>query len=145
MINIAEKLKNASKGTKLYSPICGECTLHYIDDNDIVVTKGEHYIYFNHLGQYNIYKESVGECLLFPSKEVKEWDNYQLPAPHDFKPFDKVVGRCDETEWDIDFFSYYSAEDKQRPYHCIGNWHQYCLPYNEETAKLLGTMNKYNG
>lgn len=30
-INIAEILKDKPQGTKLYSPICGECKLSYIE------------------------------------------------------------------------------------------------------------------
>jgi hypothetical protein len=136
MKTVADYLKNAPKGTKLYSPICGECTLHYIDDIDISVTNGEHYFYFNHLGQYNVYEENVGECLLFPSKDVREWDNYQLPC--DFKPFDKVVVR-DGGLWHIDFFERYDPSNKEFPYECMHQSWKHCLPFNEETAKLIGT------
>lgn len=138
---VADYLKNAPKGTKLYSPLCGECTLHYIDDKDITVTNGEHYFYFNHLGQYNTYEENVGECLLFPSKEVRDWSNYQVP--YNFKPFDKVVVRYHEGTWTIDFFAFYDLNDKLFPYQCMVTKYQYCLPFNEETAKLIGTKDDY--
>jgi hypothetical protein len=142
MKTIADYLKNAPKGTKLYSPICGECTLNYIDDKDISVTNGNHYFYFNHLGQYNVYEENVGECLLFPSKEVRDWSNYQLP--HDFKPFDKVVVRNNHGTWQIDLF-YTFDPTAEYPYNCMcSNWQQ-CLPFNEETAKLIGTKDNYAG
>ena len=32
-INIAKLLKDCPKGTKLYSPITGECTLDLVDNN----------------------------------------------------------------------------------------------------------------
>ena len=135
---VADYLKNAPKGTKLYSPLCGECTLHYIDDKDITVTNGEHYFYFNHLGQYNTYEENVGECLLFPSKEVRDWSNYQAPTPYyDFKPFDKVVVR-NEGLWHIDFFERY-LPGEEFPYECMNQPWQHCLPFNGKTAKLIGT------
>ena len=55
------------------------------------------------------------------------------------KPFDKVVVRCGEADkWSIDFFSYKVSNG----YICTGDaWFGYCLPYNEETAKLVGTTN----
>ena len=55
----------------------------------------------------------------------------------EFKPFDKVVVRCSEADrWSIDFFSYKAPNG----YICTGDaWFGYCLPYNEETAKLIGT------
>lgn len=55
------------------------------------------------------------------------------------KPFDKVVVRCSKADkWSIDFFSYKVSNG----YICTGDaWFGYCLPYNEETAKLVGTTN----
>lgn len=38
MINVAEILKDVPKGTKLYSPIFGECVLSYIGTTAIKVT-----------------------------------------------------------------------------------------------------------
>ena len=59
------------------------------------------------------------------------------------KPFDKVVVRCGEADkWSIDFFSYKVSNG----YICTGDaWFGYCLPYNEETAKLIGTTNNWKG
>ena len=59
------------------------------------------------------------------------------------KPFDKVVVRCGETDkWSIDFFSYKVSNG----YICTGDaWFGYCLPYNEETAHLLGTNDNWEG
>ena len=55
------------------------------------------------------------------------------------KPFDKVIVRCSKADkWSIDFFSYKVSNG----YICTGDaWFGYCLPYNEETAKLIGTTN----
>ena len=138
MKTVADYLRNAPKGTKLYSPICGECTLHYIDDLDISVTNGEHYFYFNHLGQYNVYEENVGECLLFPSKEVREWNNYRVP--YDFKPYDKIVARfrpSSKNIWQADFYSH--RMNKVDHMGISGNFYSEVLPFNTETAKLIGT------
>ena len=57
------------------------------------------------------------------------------------KPFDKVVVRCSKADkWSIDFFSYKVSNG----YICTGDaWFGYCLPYNEETAKLIGTTDDY--
>ena len=59
------------------------------------------------------------------------------------KPFDKVVVRCGEADkWSIDFFSYKVSNG----YICTGDsWFGYCLPYNEETAKLVGTTDDWEG
>ena len=61
----------------------------------------------------------------------------------ELKPFDKVVVRCNKADkWSIDFFSYKVSNG----YICTGDaWFGYCLPYNEETAKLIGTTNNVEG
>lgn len=74
-INIAEILRNKPEGTKLYSPIFGECVFRYIKDetNDICVkTLYGEIRFFNFEGLYN----EGGECLLFPSKEMRDWSKF---------------------------------------------------------------------
>lgn len=76
------------------------------------------------------------------AKNGKAWDAEKkmivdLKKKVELKPFDKVVVRCSEADrWSIDFFSYKAPNG----YICTGDaWFGYCLPYNEETAKLIGT------
>ena len=142
MKTVADYLKNAPKGTKLYSPIFGECEFDHVSPSDsIYVRYKDTQIEFNKYGQFSL-DNSDGECLLFPSKEEREWSNYQLPAPHDFKPFDKVVVKDNHGTWRIDFYECYDSSDKDFPYQCmVSNW-QHCLPFNEETAKLIGTKDE---
>lgn len=78
------------------------------------------------------------------AKRGKAWDAEKkqivdLKLKWTPKPFDKVVVRCGEADkWSIDFFSYKVSNG----YICTGDaWFGYCLPYNEETAKLVGTKN----
>ena len=137
MKTVADYLKNTPKGTKLYSPICGECTLVTVSNNRIVVM--DHRNVCRSFDPYGLIDVN-GECLLFPSKEVRDWNNYQVP--HDFKPFDKVVVKDDECVWHIDFFEIYLSSE-EFPYVCINHVWQYCLPFNEETAKLIGTKDDY--
>lgn len=141
MKTVADYLRNAPKGTKLYSPICGECTLVYVYTDDIAVAKGDYYFYFNYLGQYKTHDKITGECLLFPSKEVREWSDYQVPVHCDFKPFDKVVVNNGDV-WHIDFFERYVTNGVYN-YECVGDRWLYCLPFNEKTAKLIGTKDDY--
>ena len=77
-------------------------------------------------------------------KEGKAWDSdkkaiVNLKQEVELKPFDKVIVRCSKADkWSIDFFSYKVPNG----YICTGDsWFGYCLPYNEETAKLIGTTN----
>ena len=74
-INIAEILRNKPHGVKLYSPIFGDCTYCYVreDTNDICVKRPYNVMsFFNFEGLYN----TAGECLLFPSKEMRNWSKF---------------------------------------------------------------------
>ena len=74
-INIAEILRNKPHGIKLYSPIFGECTYCYIqcETSDICVKRQYNVMsYFNSEGLYH----TAGECLLFPSKEMRDWEKF---------------------------------------------------------------------
>lgn len=79
-LNIAKILKNFPKGTKLYSPLCGACTLEKITYADFIVVKTniDGVFSFNPFGQYyNSIQDS--ECMLFPSKENRDWNTFQTP------------------------------------------------------------------
>lgn len=73
-LNIAKILINKSEGIKLYSPIFGKGSLHRITANlKIVIGDTERFeYYFNPTGKYT----SSGECLLFPSNEMRDWSKF---------------------------------------------------------------------
>lgn len=81
-------------------------------------------------------------------KDGKAWDAKKkaivdLKPKVELKPFDKVLSRrCSEDYWVLNFYSH-----KTDYYHiCIdGSSNLYCIPYNEETAHLLGTTDEWNG
>lgn len=80
-INIANKLKHCKKGTKLYSPLFGEVEFENVDDKiEIITHTDEEEIYkafFEKDGKYYmIYKDA--ECLLFPSKDNRDWNSFQV-------------------------------------------------------------------
>lgn len=60
-----------------------------------------------------------------------------------FKPFDKVLVRNnDEMVWRADYFSHYKGNNNYH-YCCIGNSYRDCIPFNDQTAHLLGTTDPY--
>lgn len=68
------------EGTKLYSPICGECTLVAIVEDTktypILVRSTHNNLYkFTPFGQCINTEDS--ECLLFPSKDERNWDKFR--------------------------------------------------------------------
>lgn len=58
-----------------------------------------------------------------------------------FKPFDKVLVRCsNESQWSARFFDRMFEGD----YACIDSLvYKQCIPYNEQTAHLLGTTENW--
>lgn len=75
MINIADILKDCQKGTKLYSPICGNCKLLKIYNGlgFDVINDTDEVFNFSYDGRYNL----NGECCIFPSKEQRDWSKFQ--------------------------------------------------------------------
>ena len=77
MTNIAEILKNAPKGLKLYCTMVGECELSYINEKEIVIKynkKDETFaLALNEFGRW----ENGGECLLFPCYNRYDWNDWQ--------------------------------------------------------------------
>lgn len=74
-INIAEILKDKPKGIRLYSPIFGECAFSFVKEETDDICVKQHNgkkEFFNSKGLYNI----LGECLLFPSKEMRDWRKF---------------------------------------------------------------------
>lgn len=89
---------------------------------------------------------------LFSALEKKgdAWDSehkmiVDLPKNCEFKPFDKVICRNSDADiWKASFFSHYD-ERAYYPFFCNNCGYKYCLPYNDETAKLIGTTNNVEG
>lgn len=87
-MNIAKILKDCPKGTKLYSPLCGECKLDTVTCESILVESTTFKtLHFNEDGTYYEGYDDA-ECLLFPSKENRDWSTFQRP----FKAGDKDNG-----------------------------------------------------
>lgn len=77
--------------------------------------------------------------------ETLQVEPVKLECPFNLKPFDKVLVRDDPNQkWTVNMFSYYNREDNDYPYICVGNHYCHCLPYNEQTAHLVGTKEFYN-
>ena len=143
-LNLAEILKDCPEGTKLYSPIFGEVELVKLYNNNYpieVKLSNNTFDCFTKDGR--IYMDYDGECMLFPSREERNWDKFKLKKPKfdpkTLQPFDKVLVRDKDYEnWNCGFFSH---KDASCIYHCrcIGTPYIYCIPYNEETKHLVGT------
>ena len=80
------------------------------------------------------------------TKEGKYWDAEKkqivdLKPKWTPKPFDRVITRDDDDDvWIANIFSHMDSHGGYVPIGCVSGYH-YCIPYNEETAKLIGTKN----
>ena len=155
-LNLVEILKDCPKGTKLYSPVYEyvelvsvslvECAKYPIEIKDRYgvsdgITKDG-----------RIYEEFNGECMLFPSKDQRDWSKFKVKSnkpkfdPKTLKPFDKVLSKYDGGCWSANLFSH--IEEENNKYHgtcsfvCNGSLVKFCIPYNDDTKHLVGTKDE---
>lgn len=90
------------------------------------------------------------------AKKGKRWDAEKkkvvdlMKPKAEFKPFDKVLCRNSKDDtWEADFFARLTRKEidytQSGKYLCVGDLWMYCIPYNEETAHLLGTTDEWKG
>ena len=129
-LDLTEILKDAPKGTKLWSPIYGDCTLKNIIDKEryphsnypIVCESVDEYgnkdvVNFTEYG-LAISRYPNGECVLFPSKENRDWETFKAPNTHKhFEPFQKVLRSIGHEfgyeVWFADFYSHYDDSTRE--------------------------------
>lgn len=85
MTNLVSILKYCPEGTKLYSPIYGEITFTAISSRNTILGKAIKWdgeiviIAFTRLGRLSS-EFSNSECVLFPSKDQRDWDKFRIPT-----------------------------------------------------------------
>ena len=132
-LNLAEILEDAPTGTLLYSPIFGElayigCYAHEGQTYSIIVCQypdaigqgNSVSVEFDENGTYlnrGYSSRRGGECMLFPSKENRDWAKFKVPKKHKhFEPFQKVLCIINDNGykiWAADFYSHYNEDTKQ--------------------------------
>ena len=85
MTNLISILKHCPEGTKLYSPIYGEVTFTRISIINTILCKATKSnreitsVDFNRFGRLSG-EFSNSECVLFPSKDQRDWDKFRIPT-----------------------------------------------------------------
>ena len=151
-LNLVEILKDCPEGTKLYSPI-------YVDVELVEVSRNEEEIYPIEIkiSDYStdrlskdgrIYEDFQGECMLFPSKEERDWSKFKVKSnkpkfePNTLKPFDKVLVRDSSVyEWRCALYSHTKENEEYKYVTLDCNW-KCCIPYNDDTKHLVGTTDE---
>ena len=155
-IDLTKILKNCPKGFKLYSLLHGEVSFTEIDETSDEYSISYEYPIIGYTGMFTskfyltrngTYSNNYdGECILFPSREQRDWSKFTAPwykkekfDPKTLKPFDKVLIRdYNYHEWCCTIFSHQS-EDCVHPYDTASGACFYCIPYNNNTKHLVGT------
>lgn len=150
-LNLVEILKDCLKGTKLYSPICGEVVFDSITNDPeypIKVFGGENRcLSFTKRGLFFIDAPN-GECMLFPCKEYRDWSKFKPKKPKfdpkTLMPFDRVLTKHIGHDWRCGLFSHCKETNGIIDSYCIneGYIYRYCIPYNDDTKHLVGTYDK---
>ena len=151
-IDLTKILKDCPKGTKFYSSIYGEVefisTNSKNDSYQIVLKelRRNSITFVDSKGKY--FHEYNGECTLFPSKDQRDWSKFSAPwykkekfDPNTLQPFDRVLVRnTTNNKWMCNIFSYIKPTIGY--FMCILSHWRYCIPYNDETKRLVGTTDE---
>ncbi|MGM9873209.1 MAG: hypothetical protein ACI30X_07115 [Muribaculaceae bacterium] len=147
-LNLVEILKDYPEGIKLYSMVHGEVEFagcNYVPNSPVIIVKLIDERYDSYTSQGLLDRFYAGECVLFPSKNQRDWSKFGAPGhkdkfdPKTLQPFDKVLVRdtCDE-KWNCNIFSHMNNESDY-PYFCVWTSFKFVIPYNEDTKHLVGT------
>lgn len=137
-INIVEILKDKPQGTKLYSSACGKCKLEEVDDKSFKISFYNSKFGFMNGGEGYLDKNGKlyddGECVVFPSKEMRDWSKFA------WKRGDVLVSNDGGTEvifdkwYDDTYTNFYSK-------HYLNSEDENNIKYNEA---FLCTTERYS-
>ena len=153
-IDLTKILENCPKGTEFYHLIYNKVyfvcidkdseypirlSLHTDDLPSITISKDG-----KHINHYD------GECILFPSKDQRDWSKFTAPwykkekfDPKTLQPFDKILVKGNKMDcvWKCSLHSHFDAN---YIYAFCANTGIYkmCIPYNDDTKHLVGTTDE---
>ena len=147
-LDLVKILRNCPKGTPLYSTIHGNVTLLRVIESETCVYPIELAMegYNSRILSVTKYGLSVnafpGECVLFPSKDQRDWSKFKAPVKKfdysTLKPFDRVLVRDNDRDiWRCSLFTCFCKKQIV----CEVSWEQ-GIPDNDETKHLVGTTDK---
>ena len=145
-IDLTKILENCPVGWEFWSDNYGKVQFKCISKGYIFVKRSDGYLAsYTKEGWFS--KNFPASCLLWPSKDCRDWSKFTAPCykkekfnPKTLKPFDKVLVQCNNSEsWKVQLFSHIIEGDKICPYVCISYNYKYCIPYNNDTKHLVGT------
>ena len=147
-LDLTKILKNCPKGWKFYTSVWGEVEFKGFSSESVdflfdTIVGNIVDVHINKNGTYC----GLGECIIFPSKEQRDWSKFTAPwykkdkfDPNTLKSFDKVLvydiyDICEG--WSCALFSH--IRKSEYPYSTSSGSFKVCIPYNDETKHLVGT------
>lgn len=144
-LNLVEILKDCPEGTKLYSPVFGDVEFIQCNHQSTypILVKNKNGGINGVTPQGKAYANLDGECMLFPSKDQRDWSKFKHEElkfdPKTLKPFDRILVRANEKSiWHCCLFSHIDY-DSFFPIKIAGDSYKYAVPYNDDTKHLVGT------
>ena len=149
-LNLIEILKDCPKGTKLYSPIYGDVELMNVSQSKYEMYPIRVKLNDNASESFTedgrLYAEHSGECILFPSKEQRDWSKFKPKKPKfdtkTLQVFDKVLVRMSNESyntWYADFVAEPVYTEDETPLTIGAKEANMVIPYNDDTKHLVGT------
>lgn len=99
-LNLVEILKDCPKGTKLYSTMFGEVDFDNIENDSTypIIIKSKHYG-IDRLSIDGKRFVDCGECVLFPSKEQRDWSKFTASVYNIEKQGEQILSQTNERAW----------------------------------------------
>ena len=153
-IDLTKILKYCPKGWEFYSSIYGYVYFEGLNTGNkypvVISYKNGKLESFGADGR--LFLDYAGECVLFPSKDQRDWSKFTAPwykkekfDPKTLKPFDKIIARVDEHGiWCCEWFSFIDSfiEENIILIKGCGAYYRNCIPYNDDTKHLVGTTDE---
>lgn len=158
-LDLTKILKGCPEGTEFYSSVFGEVRFIGIDTRNEYPIKLQAYnkyissledLYYTKEGNPTCAYAYEGECTLFPDKNQRDWSKFERfwdkPKKEKFdvntlQPFDKILARDrDHHIWTCALLSHIDNLNEEYKVITVGSCYMRCIPYNEETKHLVGTL-----
>ena len=147
-IDLTKILKDCPGGTEFWSDNYGKVRFECINtsiEHPVTVRRTDgNNAYYTKEGWYRL--DFPASCLLWPSKYCRDWSKFTAPwykkdkfDPKTLKPFDRVIVRNHNGEWECAIFSHIKDYGSGYQYDCCYMIYRYCIPYNDDTKHLVGT------
>ena len=153
-LDLTKILDGYPEGSELYSPLIGP--VKYVSSDNLIITVSAVSIlgvsqnyYFTADGKYADALFENGECLLFPSKDQRDWSKFERfwdkPKggkfdPNTLRPFDRVLVKDYRNDaWVACLFSHKANNSDDGWFICDNTYWNYVIPYNDDTKHLVGT------